>query len=83
MEVIPTNYNATPQVTLIDKMGSDLTVVNAARVSFCKKKTKFSKGDEKLIKYLAAHNHWTPFGHCSLSLHISAPVFVARQLVIL
>ena len=81
MEVTPTNYSAIPKVTLIDKMGSDLTVVNAARVSFGKKKKKFSKGDERLIEYLAAHNHWTPFGHCSLSLHISAPVFVARQLV--
>ena len=81
MEVTPTNYNAILEVTLIDKMGSDLTVVNAARVSFGKKKKKFSKQDEKLIGYLASHNHWTPFGHCSLSLHISAPVFVARQLV--
>ena len=62
-------------------MGTDLTVVNAARVSFGKKKTKFSKQDERLIGYLASHNHWTPFGHCSIQYHISAPVFVARQLV--
>ena len=68
-------------VTLIDKMGSDLTVVNAARVSFGKKKKKFTKQDTKLINYLARHNHWTPFGHCSLQFHIVAPVFVARQLV--
>ena len=68
-------------VTLVDKMGTDLTVVNAARVSFGKKKTKFSKQDEKLIKYLARHNHWTPFGHCNLQFHIVAPIFVARQLV--
>ena len=68
-------------VTLVEKMGTDLTVVNAARVSFGKKKTKFSKQDEKLIKYLARHNHWTPFGHCNLQFHIVAPVFVARQLV--
>lgn len=68
-------------VTLIDKMGTDLTVVNAARVSFGKKKSKFTKQDEKLIQYLAGHNHWTPFGHCSLQFHIVAPVFVARQLV--
>ena len=61
------------EVTLIEKMGTDLTVVNAARVSFGKKKTKFSKQDEKLIKYLARHNHWTPFGHCSLQFHIVAP----------
>ena len=69
------------EVTLIEKMGTDLTVVNAARVSFGKKKTKFSKQDEKLIEYLARHNHWTPFGHCSLQFHIVAPIFVARQLV--
>ena len=68
-------------VTLVEKMGTDLTVVNAARVSFGKKKTKFSKQDEKLIKYLARHNHWTPFGHCNLQFHIVAPIFVARQLV--
>ena len=69
------------EVSLIDHMGSDLTVVNAARVSFGKKKEKFEKGDEKLIQYLADHNHWSPFGHCSLQFHIKAPVFVARQLV--
>ena len=69
------------ETKLIDVMGTDLTVVNAARVSFGKKKEKFEKGDEKLIKYLAKHNHWSPFGHCMLQFHIKAPVFVARQLV--
>ena len=69
------------EVFLIDHMGSDLTVVNAARVSFGKKKTEFTDGDAKLIKYLADHNHWSPFGHCSVQFHIKAPVFVARQLV--
>ncbi len=68
-------------VKLIDSMGTDLTVVNAARVSFGKKKEKFEEGDEKLIKYLAQHNHWSPFAHCSAQFHIKAPVFVARQLV--
>ena len=68
-------------VTLVEKMGTDLTVVNAARVSFGKKKTKFTKQDGKLIDYLARHNHWTPFRHCSLQFHVVAPVFVARQLV--
>ncbi len=85
-------------------MGSDLSVVNAARVSFSKssdweykqmevvsadeRTIEYHKGisglkssDEKLIKYLAEHNHWTPFGHASLSFHIKAPIFVARQLV--
>ena len=69
------------EVSLSDFMGDDLTVVNAARVSFGKHKTEFTQGDEKLIKYLADHNHWSPFGHCSLQFHIKAPVFVARQLV--
>ena len=81
------------EVRLIDHMGSDLTVVNAARVSFNKTSEwdvipeagpteGFLKyEDERLIKYLAKHGHWTPFGHGSLQFHIKAPVFVARQLV--
>ena len=71
------------EVTLIDYMGSDLTVVNAARVSFGKRKGKaeFDNSDKKLINYLARHNHWSPFGHCSIQFSIKAPVFVARQLV--
>ena len=68
-------------VQLIDKMGSDLTVVNAARVSFGKNKEVFDASDEKLIRFLAKHNHWSPFAHCSLQFRIKAPVFVARQLV--
>ena len=68
-------------VDLIDSMGSDLTVVNAARVSFNKTVDKVSSGDERLIKFLADHNHWTPFGHCTLQFRIKAPIFVARQLV--
>lgn len=80
-------------VTLVDHMGSDLSVVNAARVSFSKTSQWMSipeagpteglltEGDEKLINYLAKHNHWSPFGHASLQFHIKAPVFVARQLV--
>ena len=68
-------------VTLVDSMGSDLSVVNAARVSFAKESNKFSDKDEKLIKYLAKHNHWSPFGHASIQFRIKAPIFVARQLV--
>src|SRR5210317_1059184 len=67
-------------VEVIDKMGSDLSVVNAARVSFAKTKDVFDDKDEKLIKYLAKHNHWSPFGHASLQFRIKAPIFVARQL---
>ena len=69
------------EVELVDHMGSDLTVVNAARVSFGKRKEEVTKGDEQLIKYLSQHGHWSPFAHCSLQFHIKAPVFVARQLV--
>lgn len=76
-------------VDLIDTMGSDLTVVNSARVSFDKASDwqydgdlQFLKtADEKLITYLAKHNHWSPFGHIQAQFRIKAPVFVARQLV--
>ena len=91
------------KVTLIDKLGTDLTVVNAARVSFDKESswevtsydekvdlesrsiayipiTKLKKGDEKLINFLAEHNHWSPFAHAQVQLRIKAPIFVARQL---
>lgn len=81
------------KVDLIDHMGDDVTVCNAARVSFNKRTewvTKTSNAyswveldvkDEKLIKYLASHGHWTPFGHCTAQFRIKAPIFVARQLV--
>jgi thymidylate synthase (FAD) len=91
------------KVTLIDKLGTDLTVVNAARVSFDKESClevvgydeevdldsrsvtstpifKLKKGDEKLINFLAEHNHWSPFAHAQLQFRIKAPIFVARQL---
>ena len=69
------------EVELIDHMGSDASVVNAARVSFGKRIKKMTEGDTKLIKYLAQHNHWSPFGHASLQFRIKAPIFVARQLI--
>lgn len=70
------------KVELIDHMGSDLSVVNAARVSFDKFHEVFEEGkDDKLITYLARHGHWTPFAHAFLSYRITAPIFVARQLV--
>ena len=69
-------------VKLIDHMGTDLSVVNAARVSFAKENKEFQVVDDsRLIRYLAKHNHWSPFGHASLQFHITAPIFVARQLV--
>ena len=91
-------------VDYIDHLGSDLSIVNAARVSFNKESDweyldtplewseegsvvswdyiKILKlSDRKLIKYLADHGHFSPFGHCFLSFRVEAPVFVARQLV--
>jgi thymidylate synthase (FAD) len=69
------------KVELIDLMGGDLTVVNSARVSFDKIASKVKESDQKLIRFLAAHDHWTPFGHVQAQFRIKAPVFVARQLV--
>jgi thymidylate synthase (FAD) len=66
---------------LINYMGNDLTVVNAARVSFNVNKKTFIDTDAKLIKYLAKHKHMSPFGHCFASFKVQAPIFVARQLV--
>jgi len=73
-------------VTLIDSMGSDLTVVNSARVSFNKKSewdedNTLTVSDSILISYLARHKHMSPFGHCFATFHVKAPIFVARQLV--
>ena len=69
------------KVELIEQLGTDLTVVNAARVSFNKRHEYLEDADEKLIKYLAVHGHWTPFAHPQLQFRISAPILVARQLV--
>jgi len=101
------------EVTYKDHMGDDLSVVNAARVSFgkssewewkypyhekewddlaeegwspddpwtCFEWKRLAKADQSLIKYLAKHEHYSPFGHCFISLHVKAPIFVARQLV--
>lgn len=70
------------KATLIDWMGDDITVVNAARVSFDRQAEEFSKEENhKLIRYLARNGHWTPFGHASATFHFKAPIFVARQLV--
>lgn len=61
--------------------GSDLSVVNSARVSFDKESSSLSDKDEKLIHYLAKHKHTSPFGHAFVTFKVDAPVFVARQLV--
>lgn len=68
------------EVTYLDGMGNDLSVVNAARVSFDKMSEDLTFRDVNLIAYLAEHDHWSPFAHTSISLRIKAPLFVARQL---
>lgn len=81
------------KVDNISHMGSDLTVVNAARVSFDKEsvwglkvsedhtyiKRVLKDEDKRLINYLARYNHWTPFGHCQVTLRETVPIFVARE----
>lgn len=80
-------------VELVDHMGSDLSVVNAARVSFNKESSwdsephwsgsqerKLSAKDSKLIRYLAEHKHWTPFAHTGITLRIKAPISIRTQL---
>jgi len=69
------------EVTYINHCGDDLSVVNAARVSFHKVSSELTSGDEKLINYLAKHKHFSPFNHAFLSFRVKAPIFVARQLV--
>lgn len=81
------------RVELLDFMGDDLAVVNAARVSFDKEsdwereqnwdgkyKISLTEKDEKLIRYLAEHNHWTPFAHATVKFRVTIPIYVARQL---
>jgi thymidylate synthase (FAD) len=86
---------AKQEVTLLDSCGSDLSVVNAARVSFAKQSSwtnvgeyehdggdlELAEKDAKLINYLAKHKHKSPFNHCFMSFRVKAPIFVARQLV--
>jgi thymidylate synthase (FAD) len=64
---------------VIDTFGDDLTVVNAARVSFAKESTSLVPGDTKLIGYLADHNHITPFFHPQVRLRLKMPIYVARE----
>ena len=73
-------------VTYIQHCGSDLSVVNAARVSFDKESdfvsdNQLADKDQKLIKYLSDHEHTSPFNHAFLTVRVKAPIFVARQLV--
>ncbi len=66
-------------VEVLDTFGDDLTVVNAARVSFNKESHELVEQDKKLIKYLAKHEHVTPFFHPQVRMRIKMPIFVARE----
>jgi thymidylate synthase (FAD) len=66
-------------VELLETFGSDLTVVNAARVSFNKESTEMTDRDAKLVKYLAEHEHTSPFFHPQLRFRLKMPIFVARE----
>jgi len=88
MDTMTTNNKNFEKINVLDNgfvqyvshMGDDLTVVNAARVSFNKESEEFGERDEKLIQYLAKHKHWTPFAHPQITLRIKAPIFVRTQL---
>ena len=67
-------------IEVVDSLGNDLTVVNAARVSFGKRKEVYDKSDERLVRYLAKHKHFSPFRHLQVQFHIKAPEFVMRQM---
>jgi len=66
-------------IEVVDSLGIDLTVVSSARVSFGKRKTKFDKSDERLVRYLAKYKHYSPFRHLQVQFHVKAPEFVMRQ----
>lgn len=67
------------RVELLNTMGDDLMVVNAARVSFAKESVEFSEQDARLVHYLAKHNHTSPFFHPQIQFRIKMPIFVARE----
>lgn len=66
-------------VEYIEHMGTDTTVVNAARVSFGKHKRVMDEKDEKLIRYLIKHRHTSPFEHCTVTFRFTVPMFVRSQ----
>ena len=66
-------------VEVLGFLGTDLTVANSARVSFGKRKSKYDKSDQRLVKFLAKHKHFSPFRHLVVQFHIKAPEFVMRQ----
>jgi thymidylate synthase (FAD) len=66
-------------IEVLEVFGNDLTVVNAARVSFAKESTEFADRDAGLIRYLAKHKHTSPFFHPQIRVRIKMPIFVARE----
>lgn len=68
------------EISYLNHMGDDLSVVNSARVSFGKTKDTLEKEDIKLINYLAKNKHFTPFEHCSLSILVKCPLFIRSQI---
>jgi thymidylate synthase (FAD) len=66
-------------VRLDDAMADDLSVVNAARVSFARRKEEMDDGDAGLVRFLMRERHGTPFEHNSFRFHVRAPIFVARE----
>jgi len=78
-EAIDPLADSISSIELIRVSGSDLDIVNAARVSYGKVSTEVSDRDKKLINYLMAHGHTSPFEHNQLSFRIKAPIFVIRQ----
>ena len=66
-------------IRLADKLGDDLSVVNAARVSYDKESNEFTEKDQKLINFLIREGHTSPFRHAALTFEVYAPLFVARQ----
>ena len=74
VEVLDEGY-----VRLVDTLGDDLSIVNAARVSYDKESDEFSERDSKLIKFLLREKHTSPFRHAALTFEVYAPLFVARQ----
>ena len=66
-------------VRLVDVLGSDLSIVNAARVSYDKESTEFQDRDQKLLNFLMRENHTSPLRHAALTFEIYAPLMVARQ----
>jgi thymidylate synthase (FAD) len=69
------------KVELLDVMGSVINGGQRCQSILCRESEEFGSRDKKLVRYLAAHGHWTPFAHVQVQLRIKAPVFVARQLV--